>query len=238
MSKKGVTQAGREDGRGARRAPAKPRARGAPAPVQPELAPKQRPVQRRAVDTFDQILTVAAELLAEVGIERLSTNLICARAGLTPPALYRYFPNKYAVLTELATRLMDRQDEVVFDWLKRDLTTEPVTMAANLRDLFLAQCAVTLDQPGSAWVLRALRAVPALEPVRVLSGTRVAEAAFTRIAPLFPKADPADLALALRLSTQLMYSLTELVVQEPDQDVNRIATEVADMVGRYYLKFL
>ena len=30
----------------------------------------------------------------EVGIERLSTNLVCERAGLTPPALYRYYPNK------------------------------------------------------------------------------------------------------------------------------------------------
>ena len=47
----------------------------------------------------------AGALLAEVGIERISTNMIAARAGLTPPALYRYFADKYAVLEALADDL-------------------------------------------------------------------------------------------------------------------------------------
>ena len=51
-------------------------------------------------------------MLEEVGFERLSTNMICKRAGLTPPALYRYFPNKYAVLKELGERRFQREAEV------------------------------------------------------------------------------------------------------------------------------
>ncbi|WP_445380862.1 TetR/AcrR family transcriptional regulator, partial [Pseudomonas syringae] len=52
----------------------------------------------------------------EVGIERLSTNLVCERAGLTPPALYRYFPNKYALLTVLGERLLEKQNERIDHW--------------------------------------------------------------------------------------------------------------------------
>lgn len=41
----------------------------------------------------------------------------CERAGLTPPALYRYFPNKYALLSESGQRLMQRQNERVDHWI-------------------------------------------------------------------------------------------------------------------------
>ncbi|MFX7961174.1 helix-turn-helix domain-containing protein, partial [Acinetobacter baumannii] len=61
-------------------------------------------------------LATAAELLGEVGIERLSTNLVCRRLGLSPPALYQYFPNKYAILHELGQRLMQRQNELLGPW--------------------------------------------------------------------------------------------------------------------------
>ena len=71
------------------------------------------------MQTYERLLDVAGELLGEVGIERISTNLICARAGMTPPALYRYFKDKYAVLEALGRRLMDRQDEALFAWVDR-----------------------------------------------------------------------------------------------------------------------
>ena len=59
------------------------------------------PKQERALQTRERLLDVAGELLGEVGIERISTNMIAARAGVTPPALYRYFGDKYAVLEAL-----------------------------------------------------------------------------------------------------------------------------------------
>jgi len=37
---------------------------------------------------------------------------------MTPPALYRYFPNKYAVLQELGRRLVRAQDYAVFAWIE------------------------------------------------------------------------------------------------------------------------
>src|SRR5580658_2946195 len=77
------------------------------------------PQQERAVQTRDHLLDVAGELLGEVGIENISTNMICARAGMTPPALYRYFKDKHAVLETLGQRLMDRQNALLFAWLDR-----------------------------------------------------------------------------------------------------------------------
>lgn len=52
-----------------------------PAAALPDVAPKKAPTQSRAVETYERILATAAELLGEVGIERLSTNLVCRRLG-------------------------------------------------------------------------------------------------------------------------------------------------------------
>ncbi|MGJ3701210.1 TetR/AcrR family transcriptional regulator [Variovorax sp. AFSI2.2] len=59
---------------------------------QPSLVTKKQPAQQRATETCERILEVTAQTLVDVGIERLSPNLVSERAGLTPPAPYRYSP--------------------------------------------------------------------------------------------------------------------------------------------------
>ena len=83
-----------------------------------DLEMKLEPAQSRARETIEQIIVATAELLEEVGFERLSTNMVCKRANITPPALYRYFPNKYAILREMGRRLMEAEDAIVFRWLE------------------------------------------------------------------------------------------------------------------------
>ena len=99
-----------------------------------ELLEKNRPQQQRAIRTYEAILSATGELLCEVGLERVSTNNIAERAGVTVPALYRYFPNKYAVLNALGARLMDAQNEVFARWQRRYITGKPSqAMLDNIR---------------------------------------------------------------------------------------------------------
>ena len=101
--------------------------------VPPSDSPRPLPKQERAQQTYELLLDVAGELLAEVGIERISTNLICARAGLTPPALYRYFKDKYSVLEALGLRLMERQNAVLEAWRRRT-GRQPMHVSPRLRE--------------------------------------------------------------------------------------------------------
>ena len=117
------------------------------------LAARQPPKQERARLTRDRLLDVAGELLAEVGIERISTNMIAARAGLTPPALYRYFADKYAVIEELGRRLMARQNAVLERWIARHAPAGIVAMADHIGDLLTENAAVTRAEPGAVWIL-------------------------------------------------------------------------------------
>jgi AcrR family transcriptional regulator len=202
----------------------------------PSLDTKSRPSRRRGKDTFEAILTTAGELLAEVGFERLTTNLVCERAGLTPPALYRYFPNKYALLKELAHRLMDAQDKVVLAWLEAGGTkaSSLEESVAKNRDLQKQINAITRAFPGGDWILRALRALPVLQEVRTTSRDMVAQTLFDILKAANPNAGEDRLRTATRLTTQMMYAATEMVLEEPDQDEDKINEEICWMVALYY----
>jgi AcrR family transcriptional regulator len=205
-----------------------------------ELDTKLKPRQKRAQTTYQTILEAAGELLAEAGIDRLSTNLVCKRAGITPPALYRYFPNKYALLKELGARLMADQDEAVYAWQDevRPLRSRSVESDAEIRQAILKRVNdITRDFPGGSWVLRSLRAVPALSTVRIESRERVAERDFEVLADRYPDADRRILRLAATLVVEVTYATMELVMDQPELDTDTIEREISYMTALYLDSF-
>jgi AcrR family transcriptional regulator len=175
---------------------------------------KVAPRQDRAVQTYERLLDVAGELLAEVGIERISTNLICARAGMTPPALYRYFKDKYAVLEALGRRLMARQNAVLFDWLDRYAPRGLQALGEATEELMRATADITASEPGAVWTLRALRAVPQLAHVRIDSHRLVTDRMFEAYAPLLPDMARETLWRRIRISIEFGFAADEMLNEE------------------------
>ena len=81
--------------------------------------PKQgkRPLQSRARLTRQKILDATLELLETEGIEKISTNAIARQAGVNIASLYKYFPDKYSVLHELAEEFGQGQAMLICDYL-------------------------------------------------------------------------------------------------------------------------
>jgi AcrR family transcriptional regulator len=194
------------------------------------------PSRARGINTYELILATAGELLAEVGFERLTTNLVCERAGLTPPALYRYFPNKYALLSELARRLMEAQDEQVFEWLDEGGRSGAGFEAAleSNRALHKRLISVTRRYPGGAWILRAIRAIPVLQEVRAASRDKILGRLFDLYRARYPHLSDERLRTAMRLSEQLTYAAIEMIVEDPNLDEDLLAEETAWMVTQYH----
>lgn len=181
-------------------------------PKSPAL--RAAPMQGRAVQTRDRLLDIAGELLGEVGIERISTNLIAAHAGVSPAALYRYFKDKYAVLEALGRRLMDRQNAVLFAWLEEHRDGGIEALAAGIEDLLRATAEITDSEPGGVWILRALRAVPQLAHVRLKSHHEVTDAMLEVYAPLLPKMNKRALWRRLRMTVEYGYAVDEMLHDE------------------------
>jgi AcrR family transcriptional regulator len=193
-----------------------------------------QPAQRRAAETFERILDVGAQTLADVGIDRLSTNLVCERAGLSPPALYRYFPNKYALLCELGRRLMERQNELIPGWITIDALVGPrAGLEKALQGLLLDTYQVTRETTAGVWITRALRAVPALATVRLESHAKVAQAQVELLQSAYPGADLEELRLVSRVTVELIYAATELLFDEPPLHGPAVSELVATMIASY-----
>ena len=75
-----------------------------------KLTPRSTPVQKRAQERREQILTITAQLLEEVGQDDLTTILVAKKVGMSVGTLYHYFPNKYAILFALAERWLGEMD--------------------------------------------------------------------------------------------------------------------------------
>lgn len=191
------------------------------------------PIQERAKQTRDRLLDIAGELLGEVGIERISTNMIAARAGVSPAALYRYFKDKYAVLEALGRRLMDRQNALLFAWLDEHKAGGLDALGAHTAELLRRTAEITDNEPGGVWILRALRAVPQLSHVRVESHREVTDAMLEVYAPLLPKVNKRRLWQRLRMTVEYGYAIDEMLHEEdriPREDVLREAAAILSSV--------
>src|SRR5258708_15627430 len=71
-----------------------------------EAAPVRR--QDRGRRRMDRVLDTAAEVFAETGYEKATTNAIAARAGMSPGSLYQFFRNKEAIAEALAARYAEQ----------------------------------------------------------------------------------------------------------------------------------
>ena len=60
--------------------------------------------QRRRLETIEEVLDIAVEIMGEQGVAGLSVGEIARRMGIRPPSLYVYFPSKNALYDALFQR--------------------------------------------------------------------------------------------------------------------------------------
>ena len=204
-----------------------------------ELLEKNKPQQLRAKRTYEAILHAAAELLVEVGVERISTNLVAQRAGITVPALYRYFPNKYAVLHALGATLMDKQNAIFQQWFDRYLDEgEPQLLLENIYDLLKQTYDVTRKQTGGLEVVQALRAVAPLQDVRLASHRLVASQFAVTVASLLSIPLDDRVQTQARLSIDTGYAIVEMALEDVSLSTDTLLREGSRMIQLYWQELL
>ena len=204
-----------------------------------DLLAKQRPRQARAKRTYETILSSAAELLVEVGIERISTNLIAERAGVTVPALYRYFPNKYAVIHALGTDLMKKQNLAFANWLSGYLDEgDPMIVLEHGGEMLRVIYDVIQTELAGIEIFHALRALAPLRELRMASRRESSERLVDFVLQLrkVPRTD--DLVLRARLTVDLACSLVEMAIEDDQLDPDSVMHEGATMLCEYWRPYV
>jgi AcrR family transcriptional regulator len=178
----------------------------------------------------DRLLSAAGELLSEMGMERISTNMICQRAGLSPPALYHYFSDKYDVVVALGEKLMETQNVALEAWVDRHSGGGIEAYADNIEELLRETAEITEAEPGGVWLERALHSTPKLEHVRIQSHQLVTEILTAAFHPLAPGQPLERVARRVRFVVEIGYSAVEMLHSEPNMARNDILVEAAHII--------
>jgi AcrR family transcriptional regulator len=105
------------------------------------ITPRKQPRQARARETVEAILQAATYILQKAGYEAMTTNQIADRAGVNIASLYQYFPNKQAILAELARRHVNEARGRLATTLVGLRTKRRVSLRDAVRAMIGATCA-------------------------------------------------------------------------------------------------
>lgn len=106
---------------------------------------RNAPVQARSSARLTGLLDAAAAIIDEIGFERLTTAMVAERAGASIGTVYRYFPDRIAVVEALAARCLQRLGERI----DAGLADERITGWCDAVDIAIdAEVAMYRSEPG------------------------------------------------------------------------------------------
>jgi len=83
---------------------------------------RKSPAQSRSKERVAKILDAAAQVMAEKGYDGTTLREVANQAGVKQTSMYRYWPNKQAIVADLIERFIDGQDQILdqcFDLVER-----------------------------------------------------------------------------------------------------------------------
>jgi AcrR family transcriptional regulator len=193
--------------------------------------------RRRRLETIEQVLDVAVEVMVEHGVAGLTLGEVARRMGIRPPSLYVYFDSKNALYDALFERgwrlLLDHMRETSAACTGHDPAADLLVMETAFVRWTLGNRAYT---PLMLW-----RPVPGFEPSPQAYGPAVELArlarehlAALRDGGLFP-ADT-DIDRAYRSLTAVVSGVvTQQLANGPDQpfETGEFTSILADVVGMW-----
>jgi AcrR family transcriptional regulator len=189
------------------------------------------PRQARARETVQRILDTAAVLLDEVGVDGFNTNLLAARAKVRVRTVYRYFPNKTAVIVALAERAVSEWDAWALDELaKLDGNGDWRTAVEHATRGLLQR---VRQLPGHAAIRRAMRAVPELYLLDQRDNVRLAEAYAHGLRRVAPELAPARARRIARCLIETTVAIVDVALEQSPASARGLIDELVEMQLAY-----
>lgn len=203
--------------------------------LSPIVLETQQPQQARAQKTYHRILSETAKLLESQGLESISTNIIAAQVGISVPALYRYFPNKYAIIYTLAARLSDDQNQILVDWYSQYIA--PLgSQALDLRHLdklLSATLKVNQQHTAALSIIRTMRALPQLQALRLQSHSNMANLLLEALAQQYSKTVTPTLSAQFRLLLEVANSALDMALEDDELPNKLLLQETQQLITPY-----
>ena len=193
-----------------------------------EPSARRQPVQARSRERFEQILDAAAALIEQRGLAPLSMTDIAERSDMGLTALYRYFPNKQAVLHELALRVF-ASDAEILDWSALPETVSLEEFIANRLTEFWRRNQIS---PLRQQLRAAIHADAHLSQLDLQASRNDAERAAALVASATGRTDLAELRRQALLLIELAEGLVHLMARSPEAEAQAMLEDFSHMASR------
>lgn len=195
---------------------------------------RAEPIQRRSAERLSALLDAAAEAVDAVGFDRITTAMIAERAGASIGTVYRYYPDRVAVLQALHERAVLRFRQRVVEEFD---VTPPLTWWD------VVECAVTAfvglyrSEPG----FRIMQFV-AREPASVTDVISVESGFFANrlaivLAARFGLPDEPELVFRVEIAVEMADSLLSRAFLNDPLGDDRFIDECRRVVHDYLASF-
>lgn len=188
----------------------------------PDAAPatRRQPLQQRSQERVELILQIASERIAESGSGPLKMSEIAEQAGMSIGSLYRYFPDKRAILRTLAQQCAAECHDCITQKLAPVRTRAELETAFN--ELVDEYHALLLEKPLMRDIVFGMRADKELAAMELAasrtSGALLAEA----IRRVHPRADAKKLDTLAFLVWQLGEETMRLAMDSPRGEAKQL----------------
>lgn len=183
---------------------------------------RREPEQERAIKSLELIRESARELIGHCGTDGFSMTMLAAKAGLSKPALYRYFPNKREILIDLAKFVFDENKAMLSQYLSN---VRPGYELDALIQTLTDYCKAQNTEPYRRHLRAAMSADPTLVELDLADSEENAKFAALIFRDLLPDIQTDELHRRLLVLMNQMEPFAKLVSSRPkDEQADLIKT--------------
>ncbi|MDF1687760.1 MAG: TetR/AcrR family transcriptional regulator [Parvibaculaceae bacterium] len=193
----------------------------------------RKPAQARAKARVERILDAAVSLIAEKGSEAMRMSEVASHAGVPIGSLYQYFPDKAALLLELAQIYNKRIRAQIGAMLETIQSQEDIVPI--LSDLLDGYYQMFLEEPVARDIWCGTQAHKSLEWCDIEDSRLNGALVFESLKQFYPKSTWPDLKTRSFLVMQLTGAAVRLAIALEPEEGRLVMKSYAGLLSREFL---
>ncbi|MDX1457700.1 MAG: TetR/AcrR family transcriptional regulator [Marinobacter sp.] len=195
-----------------------------------DVKPRRTPVQARSRERVNSILKHAADIFNDAGVDGTSMSAIARKSDMSLASLYRYFPNKAAIVQAIAETHVARMEQELRDRLAETSIEDAVDVLIDLYYDFYR------NEPAYSAIWSGVESMPELRELDLKELYTNARDLDERLKQEFP-----DLPAERRWSASLLLprstgTMLRLAVTLPDDEAENLVEEIKSMARAYLMQ--
>ncbi|TBW54635.1 TetR/AcrR family transcriptional regulator [Marinobacter halodurans] len=191
------------------------------------VSPRRRPLQARSRERVETILKHATLTIHDTGVDGTSMSAIARSAGMSLASLYRYFPNKSAIVKAIAERHVEKLETLLRERLA---SCGPETIVETLLDVYYV---FYRDEPAYQAIWAGVEAMPELQALDLQELHANAADLDAYLAANCPQVAAGQRHAASMMLPRACGSLLRLAVTVPEPEAEMLVGELKRMVRAY-----